>query len=233
MARTVNEHEYAAKRNEILDVVQRLVETKGYEQMTIQDLLDDLQISKGALYHYFDSKEALLEGLIERTLRGTEQQLLAIAHHPALSALAQLQAFFSALVAWKYAQQTLVLALLRIWYLDDNALMRQKLHETRVKRFTPLLEVILRQGREEGSMTPTSPDQTSRIILWLLEDLSDALARLLLSHEPGQEQDLLIERIVAASTEAVERILGVPRDSLQLVNTQQLLREWRGSREGR
>jgi len=51
---------------EILDVAQRLVNTKGYEQMTIQDLLDELQISKGAFYHYFGSKQALLEAIIER-----------------------------------------------------------------------------------------------------------------------------------------------------------------------
>ncbi|TMD98834.1 MAG: TetR family transcriptional regulator, partial [Chloroflexi bacterium] len=40
MARIVKEQAYAVKRNEILDVARRLVDTKGYEQMTIQDILD-------------------------------------------------------------------------------------------------------------------------------------------------------------------------------------------------
>jgi AcrR family transcriptional regulator len=48
MARIVKEEEYAARRNEILDAAQRLVYTKGYEHMTIQDILDDRHISKGA-----------------------------------------------------------------------------------------------------------------------------------------------------------------------------------------
>jgi AcrR family transcriptional regulator len=56
MARTVNEQEYAEKRGQILDAAQRLVYTKGYERMTIGDILADLQISSGAFYHYFDSK---------------------------------------------------------------------------------------------------------------------------------------------------------------------------------
>ena len=64
MARAVKEQEYVAKRNGILDAMQRFVYTKGYEQMTIQDILDDLQISKGAFYHYFDSKQAVLEALV-------------------------------------------------------------------------------------------------------------------------------------------------------------------------
>jgi len=54
-ARVVNEEEFAVRRNEILDAVQRLVFTKGYQQMSIQDILDDLHMSKRAFYHYFAS----------------------------------------------------------------------------------------------------------------------------------------------------------------------------------
>ena len=40
MPRSVKEEEYAIRRNQILDVAQRLVYSKGYGQMTIQDILD-------------------------------------------------------------------------------------------------------------------------------------------------------------------------------------------------
>ena len=66
MARIVNKEEYEIRRNEILDAAQRVVYTKGYDQMSIQDILAEVKISKGAFYHYFDSKQALLEALIER-----------------------------------------------------------------------------------------------------------------------------------------------------------------------
>lgn len=225
MARIVKEQDYAAKRNEILDAAQRLIAARGYEQMTIQDLLHDLHISKGALYHYFDSKQAILEALVERVLHQVEQLLLPVVQDPVLSALDKLQRFFSALVEWKTEHQPFVLVLMRIWYTDENALFRQKLREMRIKRFRPLLEMILRQGRDEGSITLSYPDQAGRVILSLVEDLSDTLARLLLAQEPGQDDAFLIARVVAASTEAVERILGVPRDSLSLVYTQ-ALEEW-------
>jgi TetR/AcrR family transcriptional regulator, transcriptional repressor for nem operon len=54
------------RRTEILDVAQRLLVTRGYEEMGVQDILDELQISKGAFYHYFDSKLALLAAVIDR-----------------------------------------------------------------------------------------------------------------------------------------------------------------------
>src|SRR5438270_3185053 len=97
MPRIVKEEEYAGKRNAILDVAQRLVYSKGYEQMTIQDMLDQLQISKGAFYHYFDSKQALLEALIERTKGEVEQLLIPIVHDPHLPALDKLQRVFAIL----------------------------------------------------------------------------------------------------------------------------------------
>jgi len=47
MARTVNEADYAAKRDDILDAAQRLIAAKGFDEMTIGDLLGDLGVSKG------------------------------------------------------------------------------------------------------------------------------------------------------------------------------------------
>jgi len=65
VSRSVNAQEYAEKRNAILDVAQRYITTKGYEQMTTQDILEALQISRGAFYHYFESKQALLMATAE------------------------------------------------------------------------------------------------------------------------------------------------------------------------
>jgi AcrR family transcriptional regulator len=53
--------EHRQRRDTFLDAAQRLVQTKGYERMTVQDVLDDVGTSKGAFYHYSDSKQALLE----------------------------------------------------------------------------------------------------------------------------------------------------------------------------
>ena len=79
MARIVKKEAYAARRNEILDATRRLVYTKGYEQMSVQDILDALQISKGAFYHYFGSKGEALDSLIERIDQLVEADQVAAA----------------------------------------------------------------------------------------------------------------------------------------------------------
>ena len=97
------------RRNEILDVAERLVSTKGYEQMAIQDIMDELQIAKGTVYHYFDSKAALLEALVERMGEQIEQLVLPIVQDPNLAALDKLLRYFAAIDQWKLAHQRLVL----------------------------------------------------------------------------------------------------------------------------
>ncbi len=225
MARTVKEKEYALRRSEILDVAQRLVYIKGYERMSIQDILDDLKISKGAFYHYFGSKQALLEALIERMLDEVEQILVPIVQDPHLPALEKLQRYFDTAAHWKTARKDFFLALLHGWYNDDNAIVRQKVYATGVKRVMPWLTMIIRQGIQEGVLTTPYSDQMGKVVFSLFQSLGDTLAELLLSAEPERDDVGRGESTVAAYTDALERVLGAPTGSLKLVDTE-TLKEW-------
>jgi AcrR family transcriptional regulator len=226
MARIVKEKAYVVKRNEILEAAQQLVYTKGYEQMTIQDILDSLQISKGAFYHYFDSKLALLEAIIEHIVDEMEEQfLLPIVHDSHLPALEKLQRFFDTLNRQKIAQKDFFLALLRVWYTDYNAIVRQKLLITRAKRMMPLLTTIIRQGIQEGVLTTPFPDQVGEVVLSLVLGLGENIGWLLFSFEPECVDLQSVERTIAAYADALERILGVRSGSLCLVDTE-TLKEW-------
>jgi TetR/AcrR family transcriptional repressor of nem operon len=229
MARIVKEKEYAARRNEILDVAQRLVYTKGYEHMTIQDILDDLHISKGAFYHYFDSKGAVLEALVERMVVVEVMPLLTpIVQDPDLTALEKLNRYFDTSSRWKTAKKTFMLELLRVWLADENAIVRQKLFNMSVKHVTPLLTEIIRQGIQEGVFTTSYPDQVCHVINYILQGLSDTIIELLLSSETNRDAARIesgVTAYIAALTDALERVLGAPRDSLNLIDPE-TLKKW-------
>jgi AcrR family transcriptional regulator len=220
MARIVKETEYAVKRNGILDVAQRLVYTKGYEQMAIQDILDQLQISKGAFYHYFDSKPALLEALIERMQQEAEQQLFPIMEDPHLRTFEKLQRFFAAAARWKTERKAYLLALLQVWYADENAIVRQKVQVTLVKHVAPLLTGIIRQGIEEGVLITPFPDQVGSIIIALFLSFGDAFVELMFSDAPECDKLGRAERLAAAYTDSLERLLGAPTGSLELIDAE-------------
>ena len=218
MARVANEEERAVKRNTILDAAQQLVYTKGYEQMSIQDILTALKISKGAFYHYFSSKQALLDGLVARMLDESEQVLQPIAQDPALTALEKLHRYAAASARWKTSQKSFLVALLRIWYNDRNAILRQKQQAMSLERGTPMVAAIIRQGVAEGVFVTTYPEQSSEILVNLLVGMGEAWARIMLADPPLPDAAPRLERLVAAYTEALERLLGVPPGALKLVD---------------
>ena len=50
-----------ARRASIIEAAERLFYLKGYEDTSVQDVLDELHLSKGGFYHHFESKLSLLE----------------------------------------------------------------------------------------------------------------------------------------------------------------------------
>jgi AcrR family transcriptional regulator len=234
MVRVVKEQDYAEKRNEILDAAQRLVFSKGYERLTIQDILHDLEISKGALYHYFDSKQAVLEALIERMQREAEQPVLTIVHDPHLPALEKLQRFFDTLGRVRADQQTFLSSLLHVWYTDDNAIVRQKVDEAIIERRSPLLTEIVHQGIREGVFTPAYPDQAGHVVVSLALGMTNAIAKLLVSMAEAQDEAKHIDLMVAihgAYSDAIERVLGAPIGYLHRYDTA-AVRQWAASLRG-
>lgn len=225
MARTIKAHEHAEKRAQILDVAQRLIYTKGYEQLTIQDLLGELQISKGAFYHYFDSKQALLEALLERLQQEGEQIFTRIIRDTELPVLARLQHFFDTVGRWKVAQKAYVLALLRVWYTDDNAVVRLRVQTTMAQHIGPLLTELIAEGVAAGVLDTTFPDQAGPIVLQTLIGAGDSMARLILAGPDLPDRVARAERLTAAYNNALERVLGAPPGSLHMIDTA-TLREW-------
>ena len=208
MARTVKAEEYAEKRKAILDVAQRYIAIKGYEQMTTQDILEDLQISKGAFYHYFDSKAALLFALIERMGDEAEQRVLPILHDSELSALDKLVRYFTTLDQLKREHMNLALAFGHVWYADENAIVRHKLYITRIKRLTPWFTQIIQEGIEQGTFTTPYPEEAARMIIALQEDLGFAFAEAW-TGDPATFDMRKIFRMIEAMIDALERILGI------------------------
>lgn len=217
MARTVKADEYAEKRKAILDVAQRYIATKGYEQMTTQDILDELQISKGAFYHYFDSKAALLFALVERMGGEAEQRVLPIIHDPHLNALDKLVRYFSTLDQLKRDHMNLVLAFGQVWYADENAIVRHKFYLARIKRLTPWFTQIIQEGIEQGTFTTPYPEQAARIIIALQEDLGYAFADAFLSEKRAPFDVNKIARIIEGTLDALERVLGIKPGCLQAI----------------
>ena len=71
-----------ARREHILDAAERCIANAGFHRTTMQDICREAAISPGALYVYFDSKEALIAGISERDRQEFAERLEALAGVP-------------------------------------------------------------------------------------------------------------------------------------------------------
>ncbi len=218
MPSTLNPAAHAIKRDAFLDAAERLIRTKGFEQMTVQDLLDDLGASKGAFYHYFASKDALLAAVIERIADAVLAVVEPIAANPDLAPVAQLQAVFSTAGHWKVERSDLLLAMMRTWYAEENDLVRFRLARASAERVVPIVTAIVRRGTADGTFSPTWPDHAAANLVALLAGSGDSIGRLVIDRRESRVTLEEVRRTMAAHGEAVERIVGLPPGSLELID---------------
>jgi AcrR family transcriptional regulator len=232
MARTVNVLSHKVRRNAFLDVAQRLIQTKGYEQMSIQDVLDELETSRGALYHYFDSKQALLDGVVDRFAESGMAAVAPILADPNLPALQKLERVLGGIASFKAEQRQLVLAIMEVWNSDGNALVRERVRRLSARWLGPVLSAIIRQGIEERVINSNSPDETARVLVYLMQGYQELAGELFLARQAGTISFREVLRTYQAFTESFERILGIPHGSVTLVDVP-TLRYWFGIKEQR
>lgn len=63
----------------LLAAATRLFAEKGYDRTSVQEIVEAAGVTKGALYHYFGSKDDLLHEVYARVLRIQQERLDAFA----------------------------------------------------------------------------------------------------------------------------------------------------------
>src|SRR5215472_10150383 len=218
MARTVNPAVYTVRREAFVDAAMRLMQSKGYEQMSIQDLLDDLGASRGAFYHYFDSKQALLAAMVDRIADQALATLAPVVDDPRVPAIDKLERFFGGIAQYKTDRKALMLEFIKIWKSHDNAVVRDRLRGTMVERIAPILAKIIKQGVAEEVFSVDSPSETAGILMTLLLGFQDGATDLFLARQANLISYEDAERTLRSFALAFERILGARPGSIPIVD---------------
>jgi AcrR family transcriptional regulator len=227
MARTLNPEVHMVRRDAFIEAAQRLMQTRGWEQMSIQDLLDDVGASRGAFYHYFDSKQALLEAVIGRMVDAGLGSIMPIVEDPTLPAATKLVRVFSGIGRWKTDRRELIMAFLDVWLSDEHAVVREKFRHQLVRQFVPVLTRIVAQGIDEGSFQVASVDATARVLMMMLQGLQDEATDLFVARQANKVTYEEVETRFASYARAFERIVGVEAGSITLID-QPILQAWYG-----
>ncbi len=217
----------AARRDEFIEAGRRLIQTRGYDGFSIEDLLAEVGASKGAFYHYFDSKPALLEAIVERFAETVLAAAADVVADRDLRAVEKLQRYFRTIGLRKTQDRDFLEKLLRVWYSDENAIVREKTRRQTIRLVAPNVAAIIRQGIAEGDMHLADPDAMARVVLALILDAGDEAGELYLARRDGTAGLEQVRARLTTYTAAIERVLGLEPGSLQLVD-EATLRAWFG-----
>lgn len=138
--------EAAERRNEILDAADELFAQKGYDGTSTQDILAQVGIARGTLYHHFKSKSAIMDALIERyneRLLGNARLMAADKHLPVIERM--INVVLSLQMKGGGSEQ-----IMEHIHKPQNALMHQKIQRVLIQGITPIMADIVREGVEQG-----------------------------------------------------------------------------------
>jgi AcrR family transcriptional regulator len=228
MARTLNAAVYTVRREAFIEVAERLMQTHSYERTSVQDILDELGASRGGFYHYFDSKQALLEAVIDRMVDAGLAAVEPIVQDPNLPAGIKLARMFSGIGRWKTDRRELILGFIDVWLSDDHAVVREKFRRKLVTRFVPTLSGIVKQGIEEGIFRVESPDDAARVLMMLIQGLQEEATELYVASQANAVTFEEVETRFTSFARALERILGAEAGSISVVD-HSILEAWFGS----
>ena len=211
-----------ARRSELLATAERLFYTKGYEKTSVQDILTEMNFSKGGFYHHFDSKLSVLEAICElRAQEGCEQAKHAVANCEG-SAVDKLNAVFGASQILTSGQQSFVALLIQVAYRDDGALMREKMKRSQFESLQPVFEEILEQGAAQQEFMVTDVRFSAQMLLRMNLMFTDDIA-FLLAKEESEERllDAAVRKLNVYRT-SIERMLIAPFGSIVLLEAKDL-----------
>lgn len=198
------------RREELLGIAARLFGQRGYDATSIDEIIKEAGLSKGAFYHYFRSKDALLEALASRAAEQALHGLAEVFSDPLMTATQRLNAFLAR--GRRRDVEEPNVAIFSAIFRPENLPLYHRLHAAVTRVIIPPLTRIIEQGVQEGSMKSDYPATTAEIVLTLGATTHDVVANLLAAPSRAALLEALsaFQKRLEQQGIAVDRILGLP-----------------------
>jgi AcrR family transcriptional regulator len=148
----------------ILNTATTLCLEKGYEQTSISDIVSGLDgLTKGAVYHHFDSKYDILIEIVN-TLVPKKELLEEIDTNKNLNGLEKIQTLFlEAMFQPEIASQAIIIS-----GLLEDPIFTSLYNKQICYYLAPKIESYIIEGNQDGSIETTQPEEMAEIIILLI-----------------------------------------------------------------
>ncbi|HET6736293.1 TetR/AcrR family transcriptional regulator [Mycobacterium sp.] len=149
--------------NQMYETAAKLFAHRGFAGTSLQDIADEMGITRPALYYYVKSKDDLLAKLITEITEGSTSQILAVATDPELDAAQKLSRIAYLMAHNRAMQPTRFLLLSRSEAELSDTLA--EVHEKTKRAMLRSLIGVIDQGVEAGHFRPVNPRSAALAVI--------------------------------------------------------------------
>jgi AcrR family transcriptional regulator len=183
------------RKAEFITTAEALFLEKGFENTSVDDIVNRLGVAKGLFYYYFDSKEDLLVAITGRILDEVQSTISSAMERKDATAMEHFKALIPSNLCIN-ARSKLLIAYFRQ---ERNQAFHHLMEERATAFLVPAIERIIRQGIEEDVFHTDYPHEAAIALMAVLQSLRGAV--------PGPDRKDWSTRLTTISQEMAERIL--------------------------
>jgi AcrR family transcriptional regulator len=159
------------RRKEFIDAATELFIEKGFDETSITDITNRVDLSHGSFFYYFKSKNEIMKAVIYDGLTQTRQLVKHLVENNELNALEKFQMLFK----WTAETNTIYEKLVDFCHRDSNVVLHREYNLRSRELIIPLFTKIVEQGIRENTINVEYPKETVEYIYYVFENIADSL----------------------------------------------------------
>lgn len=194
------------RKKEIMSTAGKLFLMKGYDETSVNMIVDEAGIAKGTFYHYFKTKEEILGAILEEYFSQFAEGMNSLADNMDMNAFEKMQYILSETLMKNNGPQNLT------QHIEDNksAKLHKMFEEKFYEKFYPIFLRVLNQGIKERVFKVEHPEEITQILLIGIQGYMHL-------HFPYfNDMDYKIRKINAIE-ELFNKMLGMGEDRFKLI----------------
>ena len=197
----------AERRKEIIQAARELFQEKDYDSVTMQGVMEKLNIAKGTIYHYFSSKEDLLESVVEDLIEEElikKRELMKSQQCRKMNALDKFRLLVTSDTMAEDNEQ-----ILDSLHQPGNTRMHTRLLGHYLIKLAPIFAAVIEEGCDEGVFKTQHPRECAEFLLAGFQFLTDV------GFYPWSQSQL--DRRIKAFPALIESQLAAPQGSFRFL----------------
>ena len=196
----------AVRRQELVLAACELIKEKGFEQVSVSDIVKKVGVAQGTFYYYFGTKYDMLDAVMDHYVQESVDMMEKVSGDNTLDPLEKLQAIISYTLKPDMCEKNFIEYL----HSDDNLIAHDKFMRKSFETTIPLITGVVEEGVALGMFKIRHPRETVELMVYMYGLLHDSLAL-------TTDRDAYYRKIRVAE-DIFARVLGIKDGGIRIVS---------------